>query len=304
MKEKIERFLDVKVATYFTDNTVKNYRIDLEQLNEYMTKELGNNWITKVTNDDMEYYISKLVKQGYELTTVNRKIASASKFFKYAVIRGWINKNPMNGIDLFKPNKKKKDTLSIDEIRMIIDESYKKTQGERGFEFSSARNRFIIALLTTTGLRVGELINADLSNLQKVDGGYMLHIDAIDVKNKIDKRVPIANKTLEYFEEYMSIREKNGYTKSNKMIISRTQKPMTRNGVDKVINKYVDRCGITDRNITPHSFRHTCTSLLRQNGVDTSLIYSILGWKEGIMATYTDDISVMDQRKIICCNLI
>ena len=71
-----------------------------------------------------------------------------------------------------------------------------------------------------------------------------------------------------------------------------------------MLDKYTERAGITEIEVTPHVFRHTCTGILRRNRVEDSLIYNILGWKEGIMATYTDDIASLDEAKIECCNII
>ena len=71
-----------------------------------------------------------------------------------------------------------------------------------------------------------------------------------------------------------------------------------------MISKYCDRIGLSEKNITPHTFRHSCTGMLRKNRVEDSLIYNILGWKEGIISVYTDDISMLDSAKIISCNIL
>lgn len=304
MHKNVERFLDVKVELYKEKNTYINYKIDLKQLDLHMTQSLGDDWINEVTNDDMELYVQELRKKGYEPTTINRKIASASSLFGYCVDKGWINRNPMNGIELFRVYKKRKEVLEIEDIRKIIESTYKRGVREKNYEFNSARNRFIIALLTTTGLRIGELININLKSLEKIDEGYMINIDAEDIKNNIAKRVPIANKTLEYFNEYMYQREKNGFSENDILILSRTGKKMTRGAVDKMITKYCEKIGLSDINVTPHTFRHSCTGILRKNRVEDSLIYNILGWKEGIISVYTDDISMLDVAKISCCDII
>ena len=304
MNNYIERYLEVKVGLYKEKNTYVNYKIDLGQLDLHMTESLGKDWIEKVDNDDMELYIKSLKDKGYETTSINRKIASASSFFGYCVDKGWIDKNPMKGIELFKVYKKKKDMLDIEDIRKIIDSTYTREVREKNYEFNSARNRFILAFLTSTGLRIGELLNLDMKSLEKVSEGYMVNISAESIKNNIDKRVPIANKTLEYFNEYMEQREKNGFANNDTIILSRNGKKMTRDAIQKMITKYCERNGFGDLNITPHTFRHICTGVLRRNRVEDSLIFNILGWKEGIMSVYTDDISMLDSAKIISCNII
>lgn len=304
MHKYIERFLEVKVELYKEKNTYVNYKIDLKQLDLHMTEILGEDWVTTVDNDEMELYVKSLKKKEYEAATINRKIASASSFFGYCVDKGWIEKNPMKGIELFRVYKKKKDMLDIEDIRKIIDSTYVREVREKNYEFNSARNRFILAFLTSTGLRISELLNLDMKSLEKVSEGYMVNISAESIKNNVDKRVPIANKTLEYFNEYMEQREKNGFANNDILILSRNGKKMTRVAIQKMISKYCERNGFEELNITPHTFRHVCTSVLRRNRVEDSLIFNILGWKEGIMAVYTDDISMLDNAKIISCNII
>lgn len=304
MNKIVEKFLDLKVDLYKTKNTYINYKIDLSQLDLHMSRKIGENWVETVTSDDMGLYIKHLKDSNYELTSINRKIASASKFFKYCVDSDHRSKNPMSGIELFPVHAKIKKPLGIEDIRKMINLTYTREIREKNYEFVSARNRFIMALLTTTGLRVSEMMNISMSKLEKIEAGYMVNFLSTDTKNKVNKRVPIANKTLEYFNEYMIQREKCGYGDKELLILSRTGNEMTRNSVQKMLDKYTERAGITDIEVTPHVFRHTCTGILRKNRVRDSLIYNILGWKEGILAVYTDDITTLDDEKIECCNIL
>lgn len=304
MNSIVTKFLEIKIDMYKAKNTYINYNIDLGQLDIHMTRKLGNDWIKNITSDDMELYIKHLKDKGYNLSSINRKIASASKFFSYCVNKDLIRKNPMVNIELFELPAKVRKSLSVDDIRKIIDCTYKREAREKNYKFISTRNRFILALLTTTGLRVGELMNISVSKLEKIDGGYMINISSSETKNKVNKRVPIANKTLLYFNEYIEERKKCGFHHKDVLILSRTGKKMTRTGIAKMMSKYAKRVGMEDINITPHKFRHACTGILRKNKVEDSLIYNILGWKEGIMSVYTDDITSLDMLKIESCNIL
>lgn len=304
MNKIVEKFLDLKINLYKTKNTYINYKIDLSQLDLHMSRKLGKDWVETATNDDMALYIKYLKDSNYEVASINRKIASASKFFKYCVDSDYRVKNPMSGIELFDLPVKIKKPLLIDDIRKMIELTYTREIREKNYEFASARNRFIMALLATTGLRISELMNINMYKLEKIEAGYMVNISSSDTKGKVNKRVPIANKTLEYFDEYMIQREKCGFSDRDILVLSRTGKEMTRNSVQKMLDKYTERAGITEIEVTPHVFRHTCTGILRRNRVEDSLIYNILGWKEGIMATYTDDITSLDEAKIECCNIL
>jgi site-specific recombinase XerD len=305
MNKKIERFLAASVKRYLETNTYESYKVDLSQLDTYMINNIGENWIEEVTNDDMEDYVGHLMDSGeYKNSTINRKIASAGSFFKYCLNKEWIEKDPMRGIKPLKVVVEQKDMLRIEEVRTVIASTYDRQAREKFFEFNSARNRFILALLSTTGLRISELINIKLDSLEKINGGYMVNIAPEDVKNDIAKRVPVSNKTLEYYNEYMQERSARGFD-TDTLILSRTGKKLTRKSVREMIQKYCERSGIEGLNITPHSFRHTCTTTLRKNKVEDTLIYNILGWKrEGMAGRYTNDMIGLDEAKIECCNIL
>lgn len=314
MNRYIRRFLDIKLTLNKADNTKVNYEVDLRLFENYMREKLGTeDWFEKITNDDIEDYIVHMTKvkytrgnedHSYSNSTINRRIASLNSFFGYAVDKGWIEKNPCAGIELLKVYKEKKDYLTLEEVVLMLDKTYEKAKGERNFHYNSARDRFIISMLTTTGLRVSELINMRFSKMEEVEGGYMINIDAIDTKNDVNKRVPIANKTLKYFNEYIEERKKlSKVVDDDNIILSKSGKVLRRDAVQEVIDKLMMKSGIEEKHITPHSFRHACTTYLRANGVNDSLIYNILGWKEGIVQVYTDDFR-LDREKIAVCNLI
>ena len=101
MNKIVEKFLDLKVNLYKTKNTYINYKIDLSQLDLHMSRKLGKDWVETATNDDMALYIKYLKDSNDEVASINRKIASASKFFKYCVDSDYRVKNPMSGSELF-----------------------------------------------------------------------------------------------------------------------------------------------------------------------------------------------------------
>ena len=313
MNKLMDRFLENRVSTHMADNTYINYKLDLAQFDAYMTETVGHgDWVLFATDEQVERYMTSLIQmtnedgsKKYENTTINRKMTSVKSFFNYCVKQKIITESPATAIETLIVHTKRKQILTIQEIRNIIDNSYNRVKGERSFGFVSARDRFIIALLTTTGLRKSELINIRLSNLDLLDNGcYMINISSKEVKNNLNKRVPIANVTLQYFKEYMAQREKIKSIKDEDVLLLTVRgTKMSDDAVEKLIHKQLEKNNLEDREITPHSFRHICTTYMRMNGENDSIIYKVLGWKEGIIDNYTND-SYLDAQKIRACNLL
>lgn len=312
MNKVIERFLNNKVVTHMAENTYINYKLDLIQFDEYMCNLTNEkNWVLNVTPEQVERYMTHLIQmtnqdgfKKYENTTINRKITSVKSFFNYCVKQKIINDSPAASLETLVIHVKRKDILTIEQIRNIIDNTYVKHKGERDFDFKSARDRFVLALLTTTGLRKTELINVKLSDIEKIeDNAYMINISSKGVKNNLNKRVPIANTTLKYFNEYMNQRSKKNIKDLDILFLTTRGTKMSDDAVEKLVHEQLKRNGLEDRQVTPHSFRHICTTYMRMNGEDTSIINKVLGWKEGIMDNYTNDM-FLDERKIHACNIL
>lgn len=299
------------------ENTFEQYKSNMKQFYEYFSTLLNTNneleMLKKIDNDMIEDYVNYLINEKkFSAATMNNKINTWKSFYKYICVnKKLIKVNPVEGVPTISENSvktetKEKEILTHEELTDLINKSYAKSQGERMFEFNSARFRFIISMLHSTGLRIEELLHAELSWLEEVEGGYMLLIPAQIVKNKLDKRVPICGKTLKYFREYMDEREllKNKHD-DELIILSSKGKKCTTKDINEMIEKAMSKTQI-DKTITSHCGRHYMTTMLDSMGVSQSLIAKIGVWKmEGVMNKhYMHNDSTFDREKIRVCSML
>lgn len=321
--ELTNRMLREKVK-HETESTCRTYFTDLKILFKDMGKIFKSNSeleiIKKMDEDFLEDYFISMDKNNnetlidtklcYAQTSLNKKRIALNQLLDYAVKRHIISYNKLATVQPYKireEDKKKKDLLDVEEMYKVIEQTYVRQKGDRNFEFNSARDRFILSLMFTTGLRISEAQSIELTDIEKVNNYYMVNLDKKKVKTGIDKRVPIANTTLLYYNEYIQERNNLKDTKDlNFLILSTNGKKIKGSEtITKRIEKYISLVGIK-KHITPHSQRYSFMTVASEQGKPLSIIYAVGGWKFKTMAdTYlkTTD-SMLDESKVSCCNIL
>lgn len=316
MLKVLERFIN-EYEIGWSEATTIAYKADIKLFLESVAEKKNMNeeieLIQSITNDDYEDWKNE-TKGVYALATLNRKITALILFFKYVTINKKICKvNPMEGVKLVKPSKKRvspwqlrqqSNILTHEELLKLIEKSYTKSAGERNFELCSARDRFLISLESSTGVRIEEALNITFDMLDKVEGGYMVNIK--DTKTGQKKRIPIANKCLKYYEEYINERSKFESAKNcNYVIVSNKGNKMPPNKCNENLKKLLNKAEISNKHITNHSNRHMFRTSATSKGVQENLIKIIAGWKlDPIADIYLEDTKELDRAKIKACDLI
>lgn len=314
-----ERFIEEQKRTT-REATWSSYSSDIKLFLEYMSniKRINEELelIQSITNDDVEDWLTIMSDSKspaderdpfYELTTLNRKIASLSVFFEYMKeSKGKIDKNPFKNVKPYKNiNSERREMLTLDEVKIFIEQTYVINKDDRAREFNSARTRFLTALMCTTGLRINEALSIKFTDIEEKSDAYMINLKAKNVKNHLDKRVPICGITKKYYHEYLAERSKIKHpSDENLVILSSRGKRFDRKASEEQIQKYVQRINV-DKEIVNHSFRHTFRTTLATKGVNETLICLIGGWAlQGMSAIYIHDSVDLDQKKIEVCNIL
>lgn len=322
MNTNVERFYEELLRTK-RENTANSYFADVRKFLEDMEKiksiSVDSDELLKaISNDDVEDWF-KDCKNKYTVTTVNRKISALSKFFEYILhnkeSKKLIVSNPFENTSYSKVKKKEKvdyiedtneNVLTLDEVKRLLEISYKKMPTDRCFNFNSARFRFLIALMCSTGLRVSEALTIEFDDIVKIESGdYMINFVGEKVKNNTCKRVPICGLTKKYFFEYLEEREKINVIDESVLFVTSRGKKMYRTDTEREILKYSDRAGL-NKTINNHTCRHTFRTILTLNNTNESLICIIGGWSRtnlSMSATYTHDTIALDPKKIAVCNI-
>ena len=266
-KKHIEDFiLHLQIEKNASSYTIQNYKIDLMQAFDLFAKmkifEAGNMDRLHIRN-----YLSVLQNNGYEKTSIKRKLSVLRSFFSFLVRERVIDKNPF--INIRSPRIEKK-------IPVFLDESEIKTLLElpKGTTILNLRDKAIMETLYATGIRVSELVSLNIQDLDFL--GEMIKITG---KGRKQRLIPIGSVALEVLNDYLALREKYLSKKKifhNVVFINARGGRLTTRSVCRVINHYVKVSGIK-KSITPHSLRHTFATHLLNAGCNLRAVQEMLG---------------------------
>ena len=262
-------------------NTIESINNSLNTFSDFLeTKdiELNDATINNITVQDAFSYRKYLLDKGYKRSSVNTKIANIKSYFGFLSKHEIISKNPFTGFEAMEENDKTiKDILTKEEVIKLIESFGIKLQGERNFEYASKRNKAIISILASTGVRIENLLSVTMDRLIKIEEGYKIEYTKAETKGKVDTTIYIVGKNKELLEDYLKVRkDKSGL---NLLFNSVNGKKISRSDMITIINKRVEYLGI-QKHIVSHSFRAFCANMLLSNGVDNLLIKKYMGWRE------------------------
>lgn len=252
----------------YSKNTINTYENSLNQLNKYINKDL-----LKLTSDDIEKFIVSL---KLEASSISNYLSAYKTFYNYYIKLGNIKVNPIDVIDTPKLSKHLPTYLTIEEIDKLLDIEIN--------DAFSARNKSILELLYSSGLRISELIGLEFKNIDLNDC-----IIRVMGKGSKERIVPINDVAIHYLKKYVKdYRHLLVKTEQNNYIyLNNHGKKMTRQGVFKVIKKITLEKGIK-KDVSPHTLRHSIATHMLENGADLRIIQEFLGHSDiGTTQIYT-----------------
>ncbi len=256
----------LKIERGLSKNTIANYSFDLERLSKFLLENeisISPENISEETIQQFIYAVSKEVNARSQA----RIISGLKSFFSYLIFEDYRTDNPMELIESPRLGRKLPDTLSIDDIDNLIAAIDLSTpEGER--------NRAMLETLYGCGLRVSEITTLKISDLF-FDEGFI----KITGKGNKQRFVPIANSTQKYIELYRnSIRNhldiKKGF--EDTLFLNRRGKQLTRAMIFTIIKSLAIKINL-QKNISPHTLRHSFATHLLENGADLRSIQMMLG---------------------------
>ncbi|MBM7418427.1 MULTISPECIES: site-specific tyrosine recombinase XerD [Chryseobacterium] len=266
--EKIKDFeIFLRFERNFSENTLDAYIRDIKKLKDYAVGDLENTGPEKITYDNLQEYIFKLSKQKFSERSQARWISSIKAFFRYLLEDEIRHDNPSTLLEGPKLGLYLPDTLSLADIEKIIEAI------ERGSDLGK-RNHCIIEVLYGCGLRVSELIDVKISNINFKEN----YIKVIGKGNKT-RFVPLAQYTAKFLKEYITeVRSKSKVNKKHEdtLFLNSRGTSMSRVIVFIIIKELTDKAGVSKK-ISPHTFRHSFATHLLQNGADLRYIQEMLG---------------------------
>lgn len=265
MDEELLRFAEyLKNERRMAKNTLVSYERDLRQMTEW----LGGFGITgpdKVTATLLNSYILWLERSGKATTTISRVVASMKAFFTYETKQGKLKENPAEGLKAPKVEKKAPTVLNGDEVEAFLEQT-------KGRTLKKMRDRAMLELLCATGLRVSEIIDLKVTDLNFTIG----FVNCRDGER--ERAIPFGRETQEALRVYLAdARERLLKGNSTDLLfVNISGKAMSRQGFWKIIKYYGDKAGIR-KDITPQALRNSFAAHLLRNGADMRSVQAMLG---------------------------
>lgn len=262
IEELIEEFLRyLLIDKGYSNNTINSYRIDLKKFLDYNKDKSIND----ITNENLKEYVKWLSKNELNDKTVSRNISCLKSFYKFLFIEKVTNNNPSDSLLMPKIRKNLPSTLTEEEVLKLLDIKLNDNY--------SYRNKAVLELMYATGLRVSELVNL---KLQDID----LTQDIVRTFGKGSKEriIPIGDYAKEYLKKYIYEYRPLMLKKYNNeyLFLNNHGNRMTRQGFFKIIKKIAKENGI-NKDISPHTLRHSFASHLLKYGADLRTIQELLG---------------------------
>ncbi len=263
MEEIQVTFLNMlKVERNFSAHTLKSYHDDLVQFNHFLEQELIN--LRTFEYKDARNYLSYLYSQNLKRTTVSRKISTLRTFYEFWMTQDETIINPF--VQLVHPKKENylPQFFYEEEMEALFETVAKDTK-------KGLRDRVILELLYATGIRVSELVNIQLKDID-------MSLPGVKVLGKGNKErfVPFGEFCRQSIEQYLREFKPIQHTKHSFLLVNMNGAPITEKGVRYVLNDVVKRtAGVTE--IHPHKLRHTFATHLLNQGADLRTVQSLLG---------------------------
>ena len=247
-----------------SSNSIEAYMSDLEKLLGFLVAE--DIKIEDVTLDNLQQFVAQLYDLGINARSVARIISGVKSFFNYLTLEDYISADPTELLETPKIGMKLPTVLFLDEITSLLNSIDVST-------VEGQRNRTILEVLYSCGLRISELINLKFSDLF-LDEGFI----KVEGKGSKQRLVPISHTAIKEIEKYMMDRKsmdvKKGY--EDIVFLSKRGSPISRITVFYYIKLYAEQAGIK-KNISPHTFRHSFATHLLEGGANIRAIQLMLG---------------------------
>ena len=265
-RQILDAFIDnIWIEKGLSQNTLDSYRSDLEQFSKWLKK--NNLSYLKTSKKEILSYLSFLFQKGLGRKTVARKLSSLKSFFRYLVFKSIIPNDPSSEVETPKLLKSIPKSISEKEVEALLAAPDEKTD-------IGLRDKTMIETLYSCGLRISELTNLELLNLNLRQG-----VIRVIGKGQKERLVPMGDQLIALLELYISSSRKNLLSKrhSDFLFLSTRGQRMTRQSFWHRIKHYCLASGFEPDKISPHVLRHAFATHLLNNGADLRVVQLLLG---------------------------
>lgn len=260
-----QEYLTVELG--LAKNTQMAYMRDLRLLMKSLQLKADEE-LLQVSRQQLIAYLVRLKQEGRAASTVARKLASIKAFYRFLTSERYIRRNPAEVLEAASRGLHLPKVLSVQEVERLLDEPNLGT-------LDGYRDKTMLELLYATGMRVSELVNVPVKNVD-----MKMQYVIVMGKGSKERMLPLGRTALHYLEHYLSVvRPQLLHGKPDaaaELFVTGWGGPMTRERFYEIIVAYGKSAGISKR-VTPHMLRHSFATHLLNNGTDLRIVQELLG---------------------------
>ena len=260
-----QEYLTVELG--LAKNTQLAYMRDLRLLMKSLQLKADEE-LLQVSRQQLIAYLVRLKQEGRAASTVARKLASIKAFYRFLTAERYIRRNPAEVLEAASRGLHLPKVLSVQEVERLLDEPNLGT-------LDGYRDKTMLELLYATGMRVSELVNVPVKNVD-----MKMQYVIVMGKGSKERMLPLGRTALHYLEHYLTVvRPQLLHGKPDKaaeLFVTSWGGPMTRERFYEIIVAYGKSAGISKR-VTPHMLRHSFATHLLNNGTDLRIVQELLG---------------------------
>ena len=268
MVHHLENFIDfLSIEQNLAQNTLESYRRDIKRYLEYMREGRGYDNPSQIVQKDISRFVQLLHAFGLGPRSISRNLSAIRTFHKYLMTEEIMKADPAEHVDLPKLPKVLPSVLEIQDMENILKQPDTLTP-------LGARDRAMLEVLYACGLRISELLTLKQTDFRS-DAGFI----RVFGKGSKERMVPVGQMAMDwvvfYQEKVRGRLAKSGKAEDVLFLNSRGRR-FSRMGFWKILKKYVELAGI-QKNVTPHTFRHSFATHLLEGGADLRVVQELLG---------------------------
>ncbi|HEV2295643.1 MAG TPA: tyrosine recombinase XerC [Tepidisphaeraceae bacterium] len=285
----VRQFLDyLRLEKHFSDYTVKSYGADLLQFAQFIAGEIGRGSranpveapkspMAPAAVDELQVkcepltireFLAYLYAQNYTKSTTARKLATLRSFYKFLIRRSLVSVNPLSTIRTPKQEKRLPKCLDLEQVQKLLE-----APGDA--DLLSARDKAMLEVLYSSGIRVSELVELETADLDLQEG-----VLRVKGKGRKDRLTPIGSQAIKALQRYFEMRQigggAGGQPVTGRVFLNKHGEALSTRSVRRKLDKYLVAAGL-DPGISPHTLRHSFATHLLNNGADLRSVQELLG---------------------------
>lgn len=261
-----DSFLDyLRFERNYSEATVVSYGIDLTQFEDFIKSVDEELTVEEVDSDLIRQWEILLMEKGYTSTSVNRKLSTLRSFYRFLLIRGKVEKDPVRKVTGPKNKKPLPSFLKEEEMNQLIDET------DFGQGFIGCRDKMIIEMFYATGMRRSELIG-----LNDVDVDFPASLIKVTGKRNKQRLIPFADELRRSMEEYIKVRNEEVSDRCEAFFVNKNGKRLYDNEVYNLVKRNLSKV-VTLKKRSPHVLRHTFATTMLNNEAGLESVKELLG---------------------------